>query len=1759
MPSISGYQTLHLIYESSNSEVYRAIRESDQQRVILKLLKEDYPTPSELRRYKQEYKLTHSNELIGVVKACDLQPYKNTLVMILEDFGGESLKTLNIQQTFNLNQYLSLFIKIADCLGQLHSANIIHKDINPANIVFNPQTQELKIIDLGISTQLSKENPTLKNPTTLEGTLPYISPEQTGRMNRSLDYRTDFYSLGVTFYELLTHQLPFTTQDELELVHCHIAREPRSATEINPQIPPILSDIISKLMAKNAEDRYQSAWGLKADLETCLAQLEQEGKIDPFPLASQDLSDKFQIPQKLYGRQNEIEQLLNTFEQVDQHSQMVLVAGYSGIGKSALVQEIYKPITQRKGYFISGKFDQFQRNVPYSAIVSAFKGFVQQLLTESPEKLEQWKSKFLDALGVNGQVIVDVIPEMELIIGPQLPVGELEPMESQNRFNLVFQNFVHCCCSPKHPLAIFLDDLQWTDRATLKLIELIVMDKNLKNLLLIGAYRDNEVNVNHPFIMLVNKLKENQIGIHELTLKNLVINDVRHLIEDTVTQESENVQELSKIIFKKTQGNPFFVNQFLSNLYSENLIEFNYKNQVWEWDLYKIKSQNITDNVVELMIGKLRKLPLSTQEVLKLAACIGANFDLTTLSIVSEEPASDLFDHIIPAIQSGLVLSLSELDPELLIQDYRFVHDRVQQAAYALIAEEDKPSIHLKIGQLLLKSSSEEEQSEKLFEIVGHLNIGFDRLTNAEEKNKISQLNLEAGKKAKSSAAYMGSLEYLKAGMEQLSDDSWEKHYKLTFEFHKERCEVEYLNYNFDESERWADLTLQKAQSTLDKCEIHRLLCLQNTLSNKYEKAFASVIIGLELLEIDFPSPTADQTELQAYLEVEVKNLKNDLEDRKFSELEQAEECTDLEKQMAMKLLHCGTSSMFLTNPTMWWIVVINLVQMSLKYGLVIDSIFGFSAYGMFLANIQEEYALAYEFGTLAINLAERFNNGGSKCQVLHVFATYINGWNKHLKYADPMNNEGFALALEFGDIHYAGYTIMVGCYNLFYQGKPLEEMTEQIEKYLLYTEQNSHQLGTDLLWAAHLVILNLRGLTSDIDSFDDGEKAEEIYLNNWIECQNFMVLCYYYIIKSKAYYLYCKLDEALDCLSEAEKLLPFISISIPVAQHNFYSSLTLLRLYPNSDLESQQQSIEKVRNNQVRMKKWVDNCPENFLHKYLLVEAELARVLGNTLEAMDLYDRAIEAAHENDYVQEESLANELAAEFYLKFQKPKFAKIYIQQAYYGYRVWGAMAKTEQLEKLYPQLLGRSANPKQRNISITKISTSKNSTVALDLSTAIKANQAISGEIVLEKLLISLMNIIMQNAGAQSGYLLMAYQDKLMIEACQTLDSEEIEVLQSVPVEDNSCIAQSLINYVRRTQESVVLNDATNSGNFVNDPYIKQCQPKSILCVPLINQGKLVSIVYLENNLTTGAFTEDRVEMIKLLSGQAAIALENAYLYQNLEQKVQQRTAELALANQEIGILNEKLQAENLRLSSELDVAKKLQQMVLPKAEELEDIIGLDIAGYMEPADEVGGDYYDVLKQGERLKIGIGDVTGHGLESGVLMLMAQTAIRTLQKVDETDPVRFLDILNQTLYDNLQRMNSDKNMTLAILDYHQGRVQLSGQHEEAIVVRSHGEIELIDTMDLGFPIGLDDPITDFIGQQDIHLNPGDVMILYTDGITEAENRENCQYGLERLCTVVQEYREKSADEIRERAIADVQEFIGEQKVFDDITLVVLKQR
>jgi predicted ATPase/serine phosphatase RsbU (regulator of sigma subunit)/tRNA A-37 threonylcarbamoyl transferase component Bud32 len=1768
---ISGYQILTQIYESANSEVYRAIRETDGQRVILKVLKQDYPTPAELTRYKQEYEITRTLNQEGVVKAYGLEKYQNTLVMFVEDFGGESLKILTKNKPFSLGEFLSIAIKVATRLGQIHSAQIIHKDINPANIVLNPETQQLKIIDFGISTRLTRENPTLKNPKVLEGTLAYISPEQTGRMNRSLDYRTDFYSLGVTFYELLTVKLPFETDDDLELVHCHLAKQPLFPSEINPLIPPVLANIVMKLMAKNAEDRYQSAWGLKADLENCLQQLESTENIDDFTLATQDISDKFKIPQKLYGREAEIQTLLTAFDRVSHQSfsadnkdfrgsKLILIAGYSGIGKSALVREIYKPITEKKGYFIAGKFDQFQRNIPYSAVVQALGELIKQLLTETEAELNQWREKVLANLGVNGQVIIDVIPELELIIGKQPAVPELGANESQNRFNFVFQNFIKVFTQAEHPLALFLDDLQWADGASLKLMQLL-MSGDVQGLFLIGAYRDNEVSPAHPLMLTVDEIAKTGAIIERLFLSPLDLVTVAQLIGDALKTTPENVKILAKLVLLKTGGNPFFINEFLRSLYTEKLLQFNRISLSWDWDLDDIKKRGFTDNVVELMTGKIKRLPPETQDILKIGAAIGNQFDLPLVSAFESTGLRNIIDSLDIAVSENLVMPLDTREnielallntPNYELPEYKFVHDRVQQAAYSLIPEDQKQATHLHIGQLLQAKASEIEKEEKLFDIVEHFNLGKGLINQPKEREALAKLNLKAGEKARHSNAYTAAKVYLQIGMELLTANCWKTQYYLTLNLYVTATEVAYLNGDFEAMEHMAAKVFQEARTILDQVKTYEILIIAHIARSQTLNAIDIARDALKQLGVELPTE-ADQVKIDQALQ----SLAKKLQDRSIEELVNLPVMTDIKTQAAIQLLGLLFSAIIQGMPSLMPLLSSMMVSLSLQFGNAPASTVGYLIHGVMLCSVLADVKTGYRFGKLALNLLDRFNAREFKSQILAVFSSWIQHHQEAIRATIPMAKDGYMAGMETGDFLYAGYNLTVCFEGNLYGGVEIDTWEAKLadsSAAFAQVKQYSAQMLLDMTWQT---AKNLRETLSTPDCLIGTAYDETVMIPKHHQDNNVTALGMVYIYKLTLAYLFGNNTDALNYIAQTKQYLMGVSGLIFFPIFHFYASLTHLALFPVQSEIEKADILAQVETHQTTLHQWVQNAPMNYLHKWHLVEAEKYRVLGNKAEAIEHYDRAISLAKEHQFLNEEALANELAAKFYLNWGKEKIAKDYMQSAHYAYTLWGATAKVKDLEKKYPQLFTLTlATSRIKGTTTTRTSTGVDSGATLDLATVMKASQAISGEIVLEKLLVSLMKIIIQNAGAQLGYLVLETQGELLIEASGVND-DNITALQSIPLENH--LPVSLVNYVARLKEDVVLKDATKEGNFVNDPYIITHKPQSILCTPLLNQGQLIGIVYLENNLTTGAFTPDRLEVIKLLSGQAAIALENARLYQTLENKVAERTAQLAEANQEISALNQKLKAENTRLSAELDVAKKLQEMVLPKPAELDAIAGLDIAGYMEPADEVGGDYYDVLSSEHGVKIAIGDVTGHGLESGVLMLMAQTAVRTLQKVNETDPVRFLNILNQTLYDNLQRMNSEKNMTLAILDYADGVVKLSGQHEEMIVVRADGVVEKFDTIDLGFPIGLDADIADFIAQTTVRLNSQDVVILYTDGITEAENIEKELYGLAKLCQIVEENRGLSAQEIRQAVIDDVRQFIGNQKVFDDITLVVLKQK
>jgi predicted ATPase/signal transduction histidine kinase/CheY-like chemotaxis protein/tRNA A-37 threonylcarbamoyl transferase component Bud32 len=1554
MISIPHITVTAKIYESANSVVYRGIREQDNTAVILKVLKEDYPTPSELTRYKQEYEITHSLNLSGVVKAYNLQEYQRTLVIILEDFGGESLEKLIQESPFGyepmpLPEFLGIALKITEILSQIHAANIIHKDINPSNIVSNPETGVVKIIDFGISTLLARTNPSFKNPNILEGTLAYMSPEQTGRMNRMLDYRTDFYSLGVTFYKLLTGQLPFVTNDVLELVHCHIAKQPVPPHKVNSKIPEVVSAIVMKLMAKNAEERYQSAWGIKADLSECLTQLQASGTISEFSLGTQDISDKFQIPQKLYGREAEVETLLAAFERVaagrsgkegerqtSQNSgiEMMLVAGYSGIGKSALVQEIYKPITQKRGYFISGKFDQFQRNIPYSAIVTAFAGLVRQLLSESEAQLQQWNQVILAALGVNGQVIINVIPEVELIIGKQPAVPEVGSTESQNRFNIVFQNFIRVFCREEHPLVIFLDDLQWVDSATLKLIQLMMTDSESQYLFLIGAYRDNEVNPNHSLMMMLEGLRKEGVDIKQITLAPLKQEHISHLLSDTVYTNTSTSLPLAKLLLRKTGGNPFFVNEFLKTLYAENLITFNLpenlqlefeinnpqsnsllsfhgefpkekrkcslQNPKWYWELAQIEAKDITDNVVELMISKLKKLPDATQQVLRLAACVGAEFDLNTLAIICEKSPRGTFLDLAAALHSGLISPISELDEDLLIQNYKFLHDRVQQAAYALVEESQNQAIHLQIGSLLLHNSKPETLLDKIFKIADHLNLGIKLVTEQEKRYEIAKLNLMAGQKAKAATAYDAAKRYLTTAIELLPLNSWQRQYDLTLALHESAAEAAYLCGHFNEMEKWAAVVLQQAKTILDKVKANEIKIQTYIAENQPLKAINTGLQVLQLLEITFP-----ETPSPSDIRLELDTITSLLSEKPIGDLLHLPQMTEPDKLAAMRILSSITIAAYIAAPDLMPLLVSKQVNLSIQYGNGFVSPFAYANFGLVLCGMVGDIESGYEFGQLALKQLSQMNTHSLKARTLTIVNFFIIHWKKHLRETLEPFLEGYQSGLETGNLEFAAYCAHCYCFQSFFLGKELVEAERIIMTYSEAIRQIKQEaaLTWNQIWQQ--TVLNLMGYSVNPSRLIGKSYNEENRLPQHEAANDGVAIFNIYFNKLFLCYLFSEYSQAVENSAIAERYLIQITASPIEPLYYLYSSLAILKTYPRSSAKGQEEILKKIALSQEKMKLWAHYAPMNYLHKYNLVQAETARVLGQLLEAEEFYEQAIQGARENGYIQEEALAYELAAKFYLFRGREKIAQTYIKEGHYCYERWGATAKVKDLETRYPQFFPQPSGMAHTPIHTASKTTSSSSDSALDLATVMKASQAISGEIFLDKLLGSLMKILIENAGAQTGFLILDKAGKLVIEASGEVDSNArsgkcgtIKVLQSIPIDNR--LPASVINYVVRTKESVVLNDATREGNFTLDPYIKEHQTKSILCVPLVNQGHLGGVVYLENNLITNAFTPARLEVLKLLSSQAAISIENARLYTDLESanttleaKVEERTLEL--------------------------------------------------------------------------------------------------------------------------------------------------------------------------------------------------------------------------------------------------------------------------
>ncbi|MGB3533150.1 MAG: serine/threonine-protein kinase PknK, partial [Microcoleaceae cyanobacterium] len=1311
---IAGYQIIEQLYSGSRTLVYRAISLDEQHRVILKILQNEYSSFDELVKFRNQYTIAKNLNLPGIIRTYTLEPHGNRYVLVMEDFGGISLAQFTQKQPLDITTFLAVAIQIADILDGLYQHRVIHKDIKPANILIHPDTKQVKLIDFSISSLLPRETQEIKNPNILEGTLAYISPEQTGRMNRGIDYRTDFYSLGITLYELLTGQLPFDSNDPMELVHCHLAKTAAKVDQINPNIPTIISQIIAKLMAKNAENRYQSAWGLKQDLQQCLTQWKKAKKITEFVIAQQDICDRFIIPEKLYGRSSEVQSLLNAFARVASRPkqqfnhlkgekkgvEMMLVSGFSGIGKTAVINEVHKPIIRGRGYFIKGKFDGFNRNIPFSAFVQAFRDLINQLLGEPDSNLQNWKTKILNALGENAQVIIQVIPELEKIIGSQPSAPELSGSAAQNRFNLLFNKFVGVFTTEEHPLVIFLDDLQWADSASLNLLKLLMNPSKMGYLLIVGAYRDNEVGAAHPLMLTLADIQKQEATINTITLTPLDEVDIRQLVADTLFCSTTVATPLAQLVYQKTQGNPFFTTQFLQGLYHEGCITFNPPSSDassgkikagWQCNLAKIRQISLTDDVVKFIIGRLKKLPEATQNVLKLAACIGNQFDLATLAVVCEDTQEKVAMSLWRGLQEGFVIPENETykffqgdTQKTNIGDisvrYRFVHDRVQQAAYCLIPEGLKQAAHYYIGQLLLQQTSPEAIEESIFTIVGQLNYGITLIIQQTERNELAKLNLIACRKARSATAYQAGREYANTGLSLLGETAWENHYEITLEFHELAAELAYLSGEFEVMQKFIETTIEQAQSLLEQVNIYRIRIQSKASRGQLTKAIIVAQQFLQQLGLTFP-----ETPTPSDIEQSIAEINQLIGEREVEDLVNLPVMAD-RKQIAMtQTITSILPTAYMSGHPLFPLLVTSSVKLSIQSGNISVSALAYASYGIIVCSMQQDVNTGVEFGHLALQLVSKLDAKAIKPEIFNVVGLFLLHRTSHLKKTLPLFQQGYTIGLEMGNLEQVAYSASVFCLHSFFCAQPLENLAQETQAYC-NTLTQLKQLAAVNWCSLHLqIMLNLLNVTENPTILFGETTQETEILSRLLSENNLSGLGDFYLYKLILSFLFEDIVAAIACANNFTKYLIGSATKINEPVFYYYDSLAAIAgLKSASDLTSE--ILQRVEENQTKLQhKWAKNAPMNHQHKVDLVEAEKCKILGKKAEAIELYDRAIALAKENGYTQEEALGNELAAKFYLAWNKEIIASSYMIEAYYCYSRWGAKAKVAHLETHYPQ------------------------------------------------------------------------------------------------------------------------------------------------------------------------------------------------------------------------------------------------------------------------------------------------------------------------------------------------------------------------------------------------------------------------------------------------------------------------------------------
>jgi predicted ATPase/serine phosphatase RsbU (regulator of sigma subunit)/tRNA A-37 threonylcarbamoyl transferase component Bud32 len=1738
---LQGYSISEEIHRGRRTVVYRGARERDSLPVVLKVLNSGNLSFHEMVRLHHEYSIVSGIHGDGVVRSLALEKQHRVHALVFEDFGGTSLAKYLAVNRLDIGAFLRMAVQLCSALQEIHTAQIIHLDLNPSNIIINPSTRQLKITDFGISSRLSSERVRTVRPEVLEGTLPYISPEQTGRMNRSVDYRADFYSLGITLYEALIGWVPFQSSDPMELLHCHMAKEPVALSDLNPAIPKPVSDVVMKLLAKMAEDRYQSAGGLRADLERCLVQWKKEESIAEFPLGADDISERFHIPQKLYGRENEIGVLLGAFDRVCTGEAGVLfVSGDAGIGKSALVHEVHKPIVRNRGFFVAGKFDQFKRDVPYLPLTMALRELTAQLLASPPDVLQDWRKRLLAALGPNGAVITAVVPDIELIIGEQPPLCDLPPKESQNRFTSVILNFIHAIAGAEHPLVLFLDDLQWADQASLDLLQQILADTDLRFVLLIGAFREEEAGSASLRVLLENSLKASGVEVQQIALSPLETEAVNQLVAGSLRLGLDECRQLASLVSMKTAGNPFFVNEFLKTMYQDGLLRFHHESRRWTWNLEDIRERDITENVVAMMAANIQRLPENTQKSLQIAACIGNIFEIEALAQACGRAPSVVAADLWPAIRDGLIVpggdsykyleSFGETEtvaesamPERFAgYSCRFAHDRVQQSAYSMIPPADRSLTHFRIGQNLLERLGEDDSQELLFAVTGQLNLGRENIHETAKRRELIHLNLRAGKIAMASAAFQPALNFFMAGYDCAGPEDSEPLCETIRDLLTHKGECEWLTGAFAPAEVSFDAALQLVKSPTEQCRIHGLKVELFIHQSELDRALETALEALKLLGVPLPVKPGKLAVLGQMLLARWR-----LGRIRIADLIDLPTMTREEPRIAMNILMSLFGIAYSLSEEFSALVITRMMNLTLQYGNADISAYTYGLYGLLVRSGFRAYTAGGELGELSLRVSRKFNNRLLQGRCSFVYGCLHNHWYHHASSDRDYHREAYRLAMDNGDLLYASYCLSQESIIDMVTGVPLPTVSRNAAGHLSFVRGIQHEDIALYFEATTLWAVRLAGKVED-ENVGKGEAPEEEDFLRRIEVSRYAPpKMFFRFINLQTHYLSGEYEAALDTVAQSKSIEHALVGQLVEAEYVLYRCLTLLAVAGKSSGRQRGTLLARADSDLRLMKRWGELSPENFAHKHSLLVAEKARIEGNISVAMASYDRAIAGGKEHGFIQYEGLANELAGAFYAAQGRERVASSYLNEARACYEAWGAAVLVKRLERTYRRLMPERSDDQQLTRTSSRVATTSHTgTHALDLISVLKASQTLSGEILLPQLMARMMHIVLENAGAQKGFLVVEKAGRLVIEAEGAIGGATPVILDSKPIEESENLSEAIVRYVARVRESVVLNDAGTEGRFVSDPYVLRTDAKSILCMPVQHQGKLSAILFLENSLATHAFTPARLEVLRLLSTQIAVSMENARLY------AQER--ELA------------------RIQEEVRLAAKIQQELLPQGPPA--VEGYEISGRNIPALTVGGDYFDYIKiDDHRLAVCIGDVSGKGVPASLLMANLQASLRA-QTLLTTSPSECVANSNRLLFEST---SPEKFATLfyGVLDIRSHTLAYcNAGHEHPILLGEGGKTQDLETGGIALGMLESFPFKEAV----VTLSPGDLLVMYSDGITEAMDPSEERFGRERLDDVLANKGGLPLGELTSEIVSAVKGHAGAAHQSDDITVVVIRR-